>query len=386
VKRARIDEISLGDLQVRGAQVWRSVRLVPLVRPKALSKIRLGRVNEHDAVTVTTLDAHPSHPSRGLHFVSVVPHSFVVGWGEDAEAEVNQGAALVREGDGRAVHVGGTRVRMRMRMARRASDRSLRFAPQQLAIEGLLSLYFGGPSLATRDWSERLLRRGLDPRTENAMTGRALPHLAEALRVFEVLDGQCGMLLFFKDMLFGAFVAPTHEDYRALHDSLVLDLFPAELLEYASYDAPVFHASIEPAKTLSGLRAALEREEASWAHFYQAISASLLTEASVQHVHGMEGFELERFITRLHRKGEHHIGERIVARDGTLAYLKTYRLGAPQARRAFLLDCLGRGDWDLDRSAEIARSDRTAFIADLRLAGFEWMLGPKVLHELRGKH
>jgi hypothetical protein len=380
-----IDEVTLSGLTPRAAQCWRGVRLVPLVRTKAVPHLRIARVRTDEELTITRLSAHTAHPERELAFVSIVPHAFVVGWGEDAEAEVNQGVAFVRERDGHRFHTGGCSIAVKLRMARRASDKSLRFVPQQLAVEGLLSLFFAGPDVASRDWSERLLRRGLDPRVERAVSGRSMEHLADALRVFEILEDQCGMLLFFKDVLFGSFVAPTHEDYRAVHDSLVLDLFPAELLEYAAYDAPVFKTTVnsQGVRTIADLRAALAAQERAWAEWYSHMASGLIRDAMISGVYSMDGYRLERFVTTLARKGEHHAGERIVARDGTLAYLKSYRLGAQQARRAYLLKQLGANGWDLERAAVDSRLTELQFVDELRRAGFEWMLGSKVLDQIR---
>ncbi|MBL8684453.1 MAG: hypothetical protein JNK05_35090 [Myxococcales bacterium] len=382
-----LGSVDIAGLEPRASQVWRSVRLVPLVRTKTIHGLCLARVDERDSFTVTRLGAHTAKPDRELAFLSIVPHSFVVGWGDEAEAELNQGAAFVRESDGKWFHTRGCSVKMKLRMARRASTKALRFAPQQLAIEGLLSLFFAGPEVVTRDWSERLMRRGLDPRVERALSGRALPALSEALRVFEVLDGQCGMLLYFADELFGAFVAPTPEDYRRTHESMVLDVFPAELLDYARYEAPTFRAKIDAgsARTIRELRAALDREELAWKQWTMFTASQLCRSAMVQHVYAMDGFRLERFVTTLERKGEHHAGERVVARDGTVAYLKTYRLSVAQARRAYLLRRLTEAHWDLDDAASKTRMTRGQFIDELIRFDFGWMLGPKVLHELRGR-
>ncbi len=385
MSRYSIETISLEGLEARAAQCWRSVRLVPLVRTRAVPKLRLARVKSSDALTITRLAAHTAHPERETAFVSVVPHSFVIGWGDDAEAEVNQGAAFVRESDGHRFHHGGCSVAVKLRMARRASDRSLRFVPQQLAVEGLLSMFFAGPSVASRDWSERVLRFGLDPRVERAVSGRSMEHLADALRVFEIVEGQCGMLLFFKDLLFGSFVAPTPEDYRSVHDSLVLDMFPAELLELAAYDVPVFKTSVssQGVRTIQDLRTALANEEKAWGEWSKYMAGDLLRDAMMSSVYSMEGYALERFVTTLTRTGEHHTGERITARDGTLAYLSTYRLSTAQARRAYLLKLLGTNGWDLDKASASGSLTKSQFVDELTRVGFAWMLGPKILDQIR---
>lgn len=373
--------IALAGLALRGAQVWGAVRLVPLVRTRPVTKLRLARVDRGDALTVTTVDVHTAHPARAEHFVSVVPHAFVLAWGDDADAEVSLGARFARD---EVSSRPDRRVRAQLRMARRASERAIRFVPQQLAIEGLLALYFGGPTLASHDWSERVLREGMDPRAERALSGRALPQLADALRVFERLDGQCGMLLFYQDTLLGAFVAPTADDYAALHDALLLDLFPAELLAYAHHNAPRFDAHIDPAavRSLDDLRAALDAEETRWGRFYTDVSDALLREASAETVYTLDGCTLERFFTHLRRKGEHHVGERVVTRDGALAYLKTYRLSTPQSRRAYLLHLLAQNGWSLEDAAKSAALSLPQLVTELTRVGFGWMVAPRVFQSL----
>ncbi len=373
--------VALQGLEARGAQVWRGVRLVPLVRTTAPPKLRLARTDVH-APTITTVDPHPSHPSRSEHYLAVIPHAYVLAWGDDAEAELSLGGRFTRD-EGRVVNREHN-VQMRLRMVRRASERSLRFLPQHLAIEGLLALYFGGPSIATHDWSERVLRAGFDPRVERALSGRAMPDLADALRVFEIVEGQCGMLLFSHDTLLGAFVAPTADDYRACHDDLVYDLFPAEIAACARYDAPVFHARIEGSpRTLGDVRRALDDERGRWDAFYRDVARDLLREADAETVWRAEGFTLERFLTHLRRKGEHHAGERVTTRDGTLAYLKTYRLSTAQGRRVWALDALARADWNLARAATLAKLTLPQFVDDLCRVGFAWMLHPRVFEALR---
>lgn len=66
---------------------------------------------------------------------------------------------------------------------------------------------------------------------------------------------------------------------------------------------------------------------------------------------------------------------------GEVEYLKTYRLSAAQAKRAYLLSKLSEHDWDLDATAEFFRQPRAAFIRGLEKAGFGYFLKRQVLEE-----
>jgi len=56
---------------------------------------------------------------------------------------------------------------------------------------------------------------------------------------------------------------------------------------------------------------------------------------------------LQRFRSSLDVTDINHLGEAIVREDGTIEYLKTYRLSAKQTRRAYLLQVLAAHSWNL---------------------------------------
>jgi hypothetical protein len=76
---------------------------------------------------------------------------------------------------------------------------------------------------------------------------------------------------------------------------------------------------------------------------------------------------------------ENHVGEAIVGEDGTLEYLKTYRLSAAQTRRAYLLQQLASAGWKLDAAAESLHATQDELILRLRNAGFGYLLKEHVL-------
>jgi hypothetical protein len=79
---------------------------------------------------------------------------------------------------------------------------------------------------------------------------------------------------------------------------------------------------------------------------------------------------------------ECHLGERIVRADGTLEYLKTYRLSAAQVRRAYLLEQLAAAEWNMAQAAASLRCSVTELAQRLVGVGFGYLLKPAVLQSL----
>lgn len=94
-------------------------------------------------------------------------------------------------------------------------------------------------------------------------------------------------------------------------------------------------------------------------------------------------FQLQRFSTELDVKGENHIGEAIVRADGTIEYLKTYRLSGTQARRAFLLSNLAANHWHIEATAKAMYQSEDEFVQRLEKAGFGYLLKDDILQAAR---
>ncbi|WP_086826767.1 hypothetical protein [Streptomyces sp. NRRL B-24572] len=365
--------IDLSGLVTRPAQVWGGVRLVPLVRDEPVPGLRLHReVYEGWGAGSVELGDRTA-------YTSYIPHGFVADWtGTGAEA-ASYGTRLGGDGEQAAVPV-----RRLHRMAkRRGREDRLRFLPLHLALEGYLALHFGGPSVVWDDWSREALRRGLSPRAEAAYAGWAVPGLGEALRVFELHPGQCGLLLYVADALASAFVVPHPDDYRRLHPTLVEDLYGELVHQYAYYGAPVpeFTARIRDGaggiRGLADLRAAALEQERAWAVAHDGLMARDLLETSYsfERVHRMGGFDLHRFLPPFERGGrEQHIGEVITDRKGRAAYLKTFRLSENQIRKGYLLNRLAEHDWHLGRTAEALGTSYAEVVRRVRGAGLGGLL------------
>jgi hypothetical protein len=92
---------------------------------------------------------------------------------------------------------------------------------------------------------------------------------------------------------------------------------------------------------------------------------------------------LERFVPDFRLDNECHIGERIVRKDGTLEYMKTFRLSFTQVRRAFLLKQLADVGWDFTALADRLACPRDELVRRFSNAGFGYLLAPHVLRAAR---
>ncbi|GGT63738.1 MULTISPECIES: ARPP-2 domain-containing protein [Streptomyces] len=367
--------IDLTGLEVRPAQVWGGVRLVPLVRAVPVEGLRLHR------------EVYGGHGDGGsvdlgdrTTYTSYVPHGFVADWSGGGAEAAAYGTRL--GGDPPTVPV---RHHHRLAKRRRGDGRSekrLRFLPLHIALEGYLALHFGGPSVIWEEWSQQAVRRGLSPRAEAAYAGWSVPGLAEALRIFEIHPGQCGLMLYVADSLAAAFVVPHPDDYRVLHPTLIEDLYGDLVHQYAFYGAPVpeFRARIRDTgriRTLADLRAAARAQERSWAESHGTLMARDLLETpyAFERVYRMDSYDLHRLLPPFRRTGEEqHIGELITDHKGRTLYLKTFRLSENQIRRGHLLRRLADCDWHLGRTAEALGTTYAELVRRVEGAGFSSLL------------
>lgn len=384
-KSSLLHTLNLKGLEIAPSQVWGAVRIVPLLRHQVRNDLRLMRRNYQEDLSIVSLD---SKGDRGMKYVSYVPHALVLSWSNDGSSVATLGGQLLKQ-DGKSLNYGCASVRLTHRMAKRGADNQLRFLPLHLAMEGFLSLFFSGPNIAWSEYSRYALSYGLGMRSETAVAGRAISGLEDALRVFEIHDRQVGVLVFVAEALASAFVVPTPEDYRSLHNSLIEDFYGELLYQYGLLYANAFpmDVSVDEAniQTLSQLRAAVTQMRSDWASFQGFMAEGLLRELQFQVVYSAGSFLLQRFITNLQLGAENHIGEAIVRDNGEIEYLKTYRLSAAQTRRVYLLSQLANYNWNLEATATVNDSSYEDFIYRLEKAGFGYLINNQVREAARAK-
>ncbi|MDW6063349.1 hypothetical protein SAZ11_41780 [Streptomyces sp. FXJ1.4098] len=363
--------VALTGLTALPSQVWGAIRLVPLAREEPITDLRLDDRLYGDDFAAVAVD-------RRTAYCSYIPHGYVANWTDDGTPASSYGTQLRRDADG--PRPACVPLRFHRRMARRVDKNRVRFLPLHLALEGYLALHFGGPAVVWEEWSHRAVSRGLSPRVEQAYVGAEVEGLRDALRVFEIHPGQCGVMVYAADALAAAFVVPHPDDYRALHPSLVLDLFGELIHHYTTLHGPVpeFRARIDDGAvgSLAELRAEAARHQREWAEFHDHTMAGGLLDESYtrQRVRTMGPFALSRFLPPFHRNTEQHIGETITHEDGRLAYLKTFRLSEAQTRRGHLLTLLAAHDWHFGATADALGVSRDQLATRVEHAGFGALL------------
>ncbi len=391
-----LQTLSLQGLVPAPPQQCGAVRLLPLLRSQVRDDLRLSLRRYDEPMGMVALQGEPDSLRAdrgivpGLKYIGYVPHGLVVSYSDDGGPVAALGTQLHGQGDARSDgHAAARCVRLLHRMVKREGERTLRLLPMHLAMEGLLSLHFGGPDIAWSEYSRRAIRYGMDPHSESAVPGRAIANLEEALRIFEVHDAQCGVMICAADALASIFVVPNPSDYRALHRSLIEDFYGELIAQYSQQYRSLpslgrSESSLPVPRSLADLRHWLSDERAHWADVGQVLAGGFLGRGlRSERLYRMGPFVLQRFVTSLQLSDENHIGEAIVREDGTVEYMKSFRLSDKQAKRAYLLQVLAAHHWNLDAAAASQRQTREQWVERLRNAGFEYLLSDAVLRAAR---
>lgn len=351
-----MQHLTFDGLQTRPGQVWGGIRLVPLVRDEPVTSLRL----------------HPNgfseEPARRYEpRCCYSPHGLVAEWTDDGTAVPALGTAL---------RMPAKTVRKSLRPKTKLERRTrVHFVPHQTALEAFIPLTFKRPAIAWKAWSTRAFRVP-PPAQERPYAGYHVEGLADALRIFEIHHGQCGVLLYVADALAAAVVTPHPDDYRALHPTLVEDAFGELIWRYAHLhgDVPDFRVHLDASSidTVADLRAAIDAARRDWTGFHDGVMAAGLLDADYVFTaeYQMERYTLQRFRPRFEPGRETHVGEAITADDGRLAYLRTFRLSEAQSRRGRLLQTLAENDWNLEASAAAMGIVVPALAARLDAAGY----------------
>ncbi len=368
------DVFTLKGLRAAPAQVTGAFRLVPLIRENLCSDIRLGLEKYDREFARVSLDDR-------TEYWSFIPHGFVLDWGK-GPSSITVGGQIRKQRTTK--QQGWFAIRNEHRMVKRRSSTAVRILPLHLSMEYFLGLAFAGPKINWPEFSKFVRDYGLGFRSEMFTRGHWLYRFDEAIRTFEINEGQVGMLVYAADELASLFVVPTPEDYRLVHKTLLEDFFGNLIYDYAVYYQSSKIDStfnFDRVTDVRGLRRTLHFARDEWAKFSTDVMASNLVDRSIQKdvIYKPGNLQLERFMTELVLNGVNSIGERIVRADGELLYAKTYRLDADQTKRAWLLSGLERNDWNLHATADSLQMEVKELVRSLERAGFGYILNPDLL-------
>ena len=384
-----LEKINLEQFELAPSQVWGNVRLVPVIKKKPSEDLRLGLRKYNDEATFVALDGKQGPVSPDSIYYSYIPHGMVARWSTDNRPVVPYGCELdkIKKKSNKE----DCRVRIEHRMAKREGSRQLRFLPLHLAMEGFLSLCFGGPNVAWEEYSESLLRKGLGVRSESSYRGRWISDLEDALRVFEIHENQVGAVIFVADAPASIFIVPHPADYRLMHASLIEDFY-GELVFYngqCMYDVPALDLGLDQVKvdSVEDLSKLVDTAR----NCYESQQTDLLQDmlqpqVDSKLINKLGPFTLQRFVTDLSNDKDNFIGEALVRNDGQIEYLKTYQLSKAQAKRGYLLKILAKHDWSLEEASEALGCSKNELILRLKNAGFGYFIKPHILEAAKKNH
>lgn len=394
MKRNPYDGRTLPGLNTSGViygapQVCGAIRLVPLLcnPPDVSGELRFALRRYHETATLVSV-------SERLGYCAYVPHGLVLRFTADGEPVAAWGGQLAAgHNDGVSRDYGFASVRVMERMAKREGPNQVRLLPLHLAMEGFLSLYFGGPDIAWEVYSRQVYRTGFSPRSEPVTRGVNMEGLSEAVRVFEIAEDQCGVLLFVADALASVFLLPHPDDYRALHETLLRDFYGDLMARYALLYGDTAAAMAEPdlasVHSPTDLYGVADKLRRDWGDYAQTLAGGLgkTRPLQTQTVREMGPFRLERFMTDLDLSGENHIGESVVRKNtGETLYAKSFRLSASQTKRAFFLGQLAASEWDVDVAASRLNVARHDLMLRIERAGFDYLFTLEVRAAARKAH
>ncbi|MCA9687304.1 MAG: hypothetical protein KC457_34405, partial [Myxococcales bacterium] len=317
---------ALRELEFGTVQVFGPIEIVPVIRRSIRPDFRVLR---------RMLEGHPfaarvddDDEARWL----CVPSGVIVDNDAEGRGQANFGARVL---DARRNNVPKARSLERLsRLSARRRSELVSFLPDNIGRWGFMLFLYGFPG----SWDEfggEVLERAHLQWVEGMAPGGRVPGLAEALRVFEIVDGQVGAMVWIAGQLTGTLVLPHPDDYRALHHSLLGDWYVQTLVQYARSWAhvPEHYADgvagmLEQARPgdVAELRALFgrmrERGETLLDHqLAQALSLPLWRDRGLD-----EGpFNHYRVCSQLSRRGSNFIGE-LIERDGRVEYLELMHL------------------------------------------------------------
>ena len=358
--------------QLRPAQCWGSVWLVPIVRESNTpGDLRLSSMEHERSVVDST--------HKNTNFFSYMPSAYVLKWSPDGTAVSTDEPHLHTKG---SVTSG--------ELWKRTGKTQMGFLPQCLAIEGFLVQHFGGPKIGWLDFHREVRRGNLGVRSELTVPGWFLKGVNEALRIFEFAPDQVGSALFVDGKLINCFICPHPSDYARLHYSLLTDLYPMYLVHYGYLreGKPNFSMDVQKVNDLSTLRQ--EYEQAMGRALEQeALRLDVLLNRPLESkiLYKAGPFQVQRFIVELDTESDNYCGEVILRDKSQIEYLKLYHLSRAEMRRLRILRALSANGWDFSKAAADLNTDGSEGVGRMMVgAGLDYLLNPGIWgHLLSGR-
>ncbi len=364
-----LSKLDLSGLDLAPPQLWKNVRLYPVLSEQPNPDLRFALNNYEDQIGVAV--------NNSSAYISYIPHGLVISW-EGGAPQTTYGGTLQRS----SKRMPNSAVTMHHRLAKKRSNQ-LRVLPLHFALEGFLNLQLGVPEIGWAQYSKEFKRFGVVTAAASTLPGSAVPGMSEAVNLFEIHENQVGTLVFISDTFAGAFIYSNPEDYRSIHHSLVENFYSDLFYYYGCYgfsgnmEIPLNRAGIS---NLADLESAVDDVYQEWEDTATILTSGLFAkDLEGQKVNNVGQYQLSRFVTSLNPDDENHLGEVITNQDNEIEYLSTYRLSKRQTRRAYFLKQLADHQWNLAEAAAAMGQTENQLMLSIEEQGFGYILNPEVL-------
>jgi len=369
-----INRLDLKGIEFGPSQVWENIRLVPLIRNEITSNLKMSKVEYDEAYSEVWTNDQKSYQSY-------IPFGLIASWG-DSEAHLSTDSLVKKKQKKSAFD-------HHFRLVGKIDKNKVRILPFHLAMEAFLSTAFKRPEVRKKEFTNEFNRFGLQYRAELSWKSEWLNYVNQSLSIFEILENQCGVLIFISDSLASAFLLPNPEDYRYLHYTLLMDCYSDLMWHYSNVDYDVqklkFSMNKEAIKDISSLRNAFNKANDELDKLNRVLASGLFErDLLTQEIYKLGKNRLCRFRTNFFEgKSEDHIGEMIMDSKGGVQYIKSYRLGIDQLKRGKLLQRLEENDWDISAAAKADELRKDQWLLNFVRAGLGDILNANTLAEVR---
>ena len=370
-----LDKLNLDGVGFGPSQVWKNVRLVPLIREKVTSGLRLTKIDYDQEYSRVYLNDQTTYESY-------IPFGLIASWGAENDVRFNQQALISNKKKKSAFD-------HHFRLVGKVEKNKVRILPFHMAMEAFLSTAFKRPEVRKKEFTKEFNRFGLQYRSEFGWKSEWLEYVNDSLGVFEILENQCGLMIFISDSLASCFLLPNPDDYRYLHFTLLMDCYSELMWHYSCVDYDVqklsFSMNKDRVSDVESLREEFDLAMTKLEILDKTLASGLLDrELFIQKIYTLGKNELSRLRTDFFEgRIEDHIGEMISDSSGVVQYLKTYRLGMDQLKRGKFLQRLEEKDWDISSAARADGLQREQWLRGFVKAGLGDILNANTLSEIR---
>jgi hypothetical protein len=361
--------MGLSSLSAAPVQYFGEISIVPLLRKDPPQDLRLFR----RGVAPTADNSY-----------ALFPHGMIFSSKDNQDAQVIFGTQILKWN---AIEEQLRYSNLKTRSGENQSSRRLRFLPLDLSTEGFVEHYYGATPSAWEDYATLLVSKKTVPTQEWAQVRESNPDIDECLRSFEMHAEQTGLLVFIQNELALAMVLPNHEDYQAVHPSILEDLCRGMFGFYGKFPTKIIAPTLPNDKQINDLetlRASVKRLKAQWSTSHSSfVGGALELPLNFSSTLTVGPFRYKRFGSQLLQTRENILGESIHRDSGRLEFLITYKLTRSETRRTYVVECFSRANWEPRAAAASMGISLEEFYDRMRHSGLAYLLEPRVLNEMR---